>query len=175
MTGSRSFIVRAEQTLRGSPPEDNVFVLTTAVNSGLCGVELDLDTVYLFALPGFQPGCGPISANIGSCDAFFAWDRLADDVRQFASSGDDGCSKMGISPLPTLPPVAVFPTPPLTLLPAPQPTNLISPVGAPKTIDTDFSTEFLQPSPWPYDGGPEESRSPMMLEPEPSVAPYIAE
>lgn len=86
--GINTYIVRVIRIVRGSPVDDGVMFLSSALNSGLCGVTLLLDRVYLFNLAS-----GP-SRNAGSacetryslsyCDGSHLWKDVGKQSRRIA-------------------------------------------------------------------------------------------
>lgn len=77
--GETFYIVRVASQFRGDPIEDGVMRLRTAVNSGLCGIQLDVNRRYLFALgKGRKSGvqCGVESFSVGLCDGIVLWSMV---------------------------------------------------------------------------------------------------
>lgn len=84
--GEVIFIVRVDQQFRGPGVEDGIAYLSTAVNDGLCGIELTVGTQYMFNLrsPRNREGqCPSTVYDIGLCGFPVTWKSLSRPLRRF--------------------------------------------------------------------------------------------
>lgn len=129
MDGAITYILKVSEVYKGAMPEDEVAYMRTPVNSGLCGVKLNVGSEYVFNLPYiairalFQ--CPSEYFSIGLCDSIEEWDTLPEDSKQFITDNVNNGQKLcGPSPPQPPPPVievaeetpvvAMTPQPPLT-------------------------------------------------------------
>lgn len=95
--GAITYIVKVITTFRGTPPEDNVMFLQTAVNGALCGINLSIGRQYLFDLGRMQSGsrCPGQFWNVGLCDFPTLWTSVTPEQRSFlttnANTGQSLC------------------------------------------------------------------------------------
>ncbi|CDF37538.1 unnamed protein product [Chondrus crispus] len=85
--GKFFFIVKVLETFKGPSAEDNIIFLDTAVNDGLCGVNLSIGSEYLLNLNGEQMSndgtCPKKTRPIGLCDFPTLWSNVSQDEKDF--------------------------------------------------------------------------------------------
>ncbi|CDF34589.1 unnamed protein product [Chondrus crispus] len=84
--GEIVFIVRVDRHFSGPSVEDGIAYLRTAVNGGLCGIELTVGTQYMFNLrsPQNREGqCPSTVYDIGLCSFPVTWKSLSRELRRF--------------------------------------------------------------------------------------------
>lgn len=78
------YIARVERFLRGVPIDDDVMILRTTVNDGLCGVKLTVGKLYLINVGKPRPDVtfGPKKVyGISLCDGLMPWWSLTPEQR----------------------------------------------------------------------------------------------
>lgn len=85
-SGRITYIVRVTRTLRGKKAEDGIIYVTTADNSALCGVVLNVGQRYLFNLGDVrrdEKSCPREFFGVGLCGGAILWNRVTIEQRKF--------------------------------------------------------------------------------------------
>lgn len=107
--GQITFVVNVLRTFSPGSIEDRVVLLTTAVNSALCGTTFQFYVPYLFLLDdnAFGPIAPPSpslpkSLPVSSCSPVFRWNTVKKSERIFLKNLQKRCSSLTYNPLPSV-------------------------------------------------------------------------